>query len=157
MKRLLYFAYGSNLLLRRIFMRLGKVRKIRNYTLRNWELVFNAGARGFTSFANIVPQAGSEVEGVLYELRADQIRQLDGHEAFYEKKYFVEGEDIIFVYTGDELHNHSEEKPHLEYLNILLDGCEENNLLNTYNKLVDYKINNFKLKNGHGMLKIKSL
>lgn len=46
-----------------------------------------------------------------------------------------------------------EDRPNLEYLNLIIDGCLETGLMPTYNKLVQYKLKNYKLKrNKHKLL-----
>ncbi len=53
-KRMYYFSYGSNLLSSRITSRLGEVRKVRNYSLPGYGLVFNCGFSA--AYANIIPK-----------------------------------------------------------------------------------------------------
>ena len=143
MKRLFYFAYGSNLNTTRLRSRIGNAKIHRVHRLQNWELVFNC-----SGFANIQPAPGKVVEGVLYEITSDQLNDLDRIEGFYRKEFFdIEDGGLAIVYVGL---NRSiwDFLPNLSYLNIVLDGLEEHNLLKTYNEVVDFKDKNYKLKFG---------
>lgn len=152
MLKVKYFAYGSNLLIDRLKQRVEYFNEIVNpgipYTLQNYKLVFNAGA-GFAGFcfANIVPCLGEKVEGILYDLNPEQFERLSRYEALYEKQYFKVNENTIactYVATVDNTLK-KEKKPDLNYLNII-DGCLESNLISTYNKLLEFKTKNYKLK-----------
>lgn len=147
MKRLLYWAYGSNILESRIRARLGHCRVIRNHTLVDYKLTWDGGPGG--GYLNIRSCPNSSVEGILYHLSDPQIRELDMYEGYprnYQKFYFTSGDDIIFGYWTRN--NIIEIKPFLSYLNLVIDGCKEKGLENTYNLLVKYKNQNFNLKKG---------
>lgn len=152
MKKLYYFAYGSNMLSNRIEERVGWVKKVSNYTLKDWNLMFNCG-HSTHSYANIVPLEGSKVEGVLYEVDEWQIDILDRCEGYprnYEKRYFIVDEESIgFVYVSVSRYFTSDAKPTLEYMNLLLDGALQNDLEETFNKLVAYKNEMFDLPLGN--------
>lgn len=103
-------------------------RKFRG-TLRGWKPVFNkvADAEG-TGYANIVPQEGAEVEGIVYETDEASIRKLDGYEDYptaYTRRALTvkddSGRDVrciayIAERTGEGL------RPTREYLHHLLKG-----------------------------------
>lgn len=154
MKKIFYFAYGSNMWSTRIEARLNemwidhKVKKIGNYVLDNYLLVLDCARRfNMYSFANIIPQPGAKVEGVLYELCHEQMMRLDHYEALYERQYF-DLPDGNLAYTYVSKYSRADVKPELYYINILIQGCLENNLVQTYNTLVNYKQANYKLKKG---------
>jgi len=159
MKKLYYFAYGSNVSIKNITSRLGFVKEIGNCTLHHWELVFNyspGGKTGKFSCANIIPKQGGIVEGVLYELTEIQIAYLNNHEGwpyFYQREHFLVTIDkqqcIAFCYVSRDVRFRSDAIPELSYLNKILDGLYEHNLKRTYNKLVDYKDTNYSLPNGN--------
>lgn len=145
MNELLYWAFGSNTSQDRIELRLGPVEKVGIYVLENYHIVFNAGFNN--SCANIAPFEGRRVEGVLYRLNERQIYILDNYEGYpriYEKFYKIYDNSIIFGYWSKI--DHPGRKPDLYYLNHLIKGAKENNLTETYDKLIAYKNNNYKLK-----------
>lgn len=158
----LYFAYGSNMLLARIEERLGTVERVGVYKLVGWRLDFSAG--WFQGVGNLRQSIGSVVEGVLYRLTPDQIRRLDGYEGVprtYQKFYKtiqipVEGtifgrKRIMFAYIDRNVETSFWKPglPALPYLNLIIDGALQNDLVKTYNELVEFKARNFKLKKGN--------
>ena len=149
MKKVYYFAYGSNLLSSRLEARLGRGNiQFKPYTLRGYKLVFNTGFSKKGCFANIVVGLPTDsVEGVLYDITPQELKELSTYERFYETYFFDIGRDLACVYIStDEGLMMDKGKPDLYYLNIIIDGCLEKGLHNTYNSLLDYKIANFKLK-----------
>lgn len=161
----LYFAYGSNMLYLRLARRVGTVTHKGTYTLVGYKLDFNCGWWSNT-YANInyTGNKNDTVEGVLYELDPFQESILDQYEGFpknYQKAHFNgrTKRETIFAYVATDyfiVKNMKGKKPYLDYLNILLDGCLENNLIDTYNKLVVYKKENYKLrKNSRHTVNIK--
>lgn len=133
MKRILYFAYGSNLLTRRLEFRVGKIKEIGIHILQDYKLTFDC-----ESFANIQPSAGDAVEGYLYELNSTQLRELTTYEGFYNMEFFDVGitNSIGVVYTGKELVVEKGIRlgvlsPTREYLRIILEGCIEKKLKRT--------------------------
>jgi gamma-glutamylcyclotransferase (GGCT)/AIG2-like uncharacterized protein YtfP len=146
MKRIFYFAYGSNLLSFRLHARIDDWISKQNFVLNNYKLVFNVS---YVGFANIVPSEGDCVEGVLYEINAEQLKELSFHEGLYTSNFFDVNipDGIGVVYIGQERAIPPFlVRPQLDYINIIIDGCKENGLKNTYKKLVAYKLQNFKLK-----------
>lgn len=151
-----YFAYGSNIKIDRLKNRVEyfneKLKPGIPFILYNYELVFNAISEfSFSSFANIIPKNGANVEGILYDITPQQLKRLDEFEVLYEKQYFqIDANTIGCVYICNNNNNNlifsEKNKPTLEYLNLIIDGCKETGLNNTYNKLVEYKQNNYKLK-----------
>ena len=151
-KRPLYFAYGSNMLLERLENRVQKVQRVGPFILTGYELCFNCGWPK-TAYANIVPKEGAKVEGVLYRLTERQIAHLDYCEGYpynYEKFYLTSGDDIIFGYwsRNERFKPDPDALPQLGYINVMLDGALENGLKTTYNQLVKFKNEKFNLKKG---------
>lgn len=97
-----YFAYGSNMSLKRMISRVGEnnISKRISGTLKGYELVFNkiATHQGF-GYANIELDRRKVVEGVLYELKStDVIEILDSYEGIpthYQK-------EVLTVYNGNK-------------------------------------------------------
>lgn len=147
MQNPLYFAYGSNILTKRLTQRVGLVTKHSTLKLVGYKLIFNAPGN-FGAFANIIPSVNDFVEGVLYHLTQDQQRELDGYEGWprqYKKFYFLtESEKICYAYVY--IGNAPEILPPVHYLNIILRGLKEHNLEHTLKVLNKYKrINNLKI------------
>lgn len=139
MKRIYYFAYGSNLFQDRLEARVGNVVSVRAYRLDNYELVFNCGG-----FANVQPCEGDFVEGWLYELTPVQLGYLDKYEGFYYKEFFDIDRDILgVVYVGMpdivERSSYTNTKTSLEYFNIVLTGMFEKELMASCHKLLELK------------------
>jgi gamma-glutamylcyclotransferase (GGCT)/AIG2-like uncharacterized protein YtfP len=157
MNKLFYFAYGSNMWHERIIERLGLTPRRGIYRLLNYTLVFNAGWHKRCAYANIMaanPIINDYVEGVLYEPNDRQIAELDKYEGYpvnYQKRYksiIFNGEEIIIFWYESTNYRYivNEAKPALSYLNIILDGCAQNGLNETYEKLLMYKLNNYTVK-----------
>jgi hypothetical protein len=72
-----YFAYGSNLLMARLQARTPSARRLGVATLPGWELRFHKIGRDGSGKGDIVPAADGCVTGVLYRLRARELRRLD--------------------------------------------------------------------------------
>lgn len=147
----LYFAYGSNTLQIRLEARVGRVKKVSNYTIPGFTIDFNR-----LGFAYMRPEPKAEVDGVLYELTDSQIAKLDNYEWYpinYGKSYDITGGRIFYFY------NHPVETakvPNLPYLNYVIDGLVQNRLHVAANRLIDYKNRHYKLTKGsrHKMMDI---
>ncbi|MHB0774489.1 gamma-glutamylcyclotransferase family protein [Halomonas sp. WWR20] len=126
-----YFAYGSNMNPERVAARIGATYRAMKGTLEGYRLSFNKASRvPGIAHANIMPQAGSRVEGVLYELMEDaQIRRMDpfeGHPRDYARELLpvqsVEGDIPAWVYIALPALTLPALKPAQEYLTHLLAG-----------------------------------
>lgn len=145
--KLLHFAYGSNLLYDRILLRIGVVKIAGTYVIKCYKLVFNCGINA--SFANMVYTGDPNdfVEGILYDLDDRQINRLSDYEAFYVKTFLpFTDKRIIYFYQCTDPRYLREGRPSLTYLNLIIDGCIENRLYSTRDKLLAYKNTNYKLK-----------
>lgn len=137
MKKLLYFAYGSNLLTRRLEARIGHTDFIRTYRLQDYNLVFNCGG-----FANIEPSEGSYVDGALYTMTSDQMSELNRFEGFYNAEFFDYDKDtLVVVYVGREdiVNRSTRILPEREYLDIIMLGAAEKRLGLLYTKVDDIR------------------
>lgn len=83
-KNILYFAYGSNLFLEQMQMRIGgKPRVISAACLENHRLGFTILSKTWKGgVADIVPEAGSKVWGAIYELTEEQLDKIDHYEGY---------------------------------------------------------------------------
>ena len=153
MLRVKYFSYGSNIDINRLKGRVEfldePVLRGEPYILNNYELKFNAGIRFSTfAFANIEYRKGAKVEGILYDITPNQFSKLDRCEVFYDKHYFQIDENTIgcTYIAKPKTTLQKEAKPDLSYLNVIIDGCKNNGLSNTYEKLVRFKLANYKIR-----------
>ena len=131
-KRVLYFAYGSNLSSKRIRARLGKTINLGTYRLQGYRLLFDCGTRE-TSFANIIEDLNSYVEGVIYEMDYWQLKELDWYEGLYHREKIDLREGILM---GRKLHFYISYLRRADfyrpltqsYFSALITGARENNL-----------------------------
>lgn len=146
MKRLLYFAYGSNLSIERLQFRVGEVGVYSTYTLQNYELYFSN-----TGFANIRPKIGASVEGVLYIMSPQQHKELDNFEGLYIKEYFDVENELACVYIESKKSNvmysrFYKSTPTPQYFNFIIEGALHFNLVETAKKVDALKRKSLKLK-----------
>lgn len=135
MKKVLYFAYGSNMMFERLERRLSwmdPVIKTGTHKLYGWKLCFNAESNiGINNFANIIKgEATDFVEGVLYQITHRQFKHLDHIEGLYEREFFDIDANTLgcaYVCVDTELIG-QKYTPEEEYINICLLGAVENNL-----------------------------
>lgn len=88
--RVWYFAYGSNMDVARMLTRNAPFTRRIKGRVGGHRLVFNKisdSNPGF-GFANIIPEQGYDVMGVLYEVNADGLLQLDKYEGVRGGHYF---------------------------------------------------------------------
>lgn len=126
-----YFAYGSNMNQARVQVRIGAVRRVMPGVLEGYCLKFNKASRvAGIAHANVMPCAGSSVEGALFELEtADQILAMDPFEGYpleYQRHRLpIRAEqDVIdaWVYIAGPGMTAEALKPAREYLDHLLAG-----------------------------------
>lgn len=149
MKKVYYFAYGSNILQERLEQRVGEVKKISNYRLHGYKLAFDTGCNfAIGTYANIIAGTSEDfIEGVLYEITGKQLKRLDEYEMLYLKQFFDAPDgSIAVVYVNDEPLNKEKGIPQLYYLNIIMQGCANQGLNYTLNLLQNFKKENYKLK-----------
>jgi gamma-glutamylcyclotransferase len=131
---LYYFAFGSNMDLKRMDDRKAGFTKTQRGILKDWKLVFNkinSQLRG-AGFANIVPESNSFVEGIIFEVNEITIDVLDRYEgspnAYHKKIIPVETNDNksinCIVYIANHSKTNNSLKPEKKYLDHLLKGKE---------------------------------
>ncbi|MBL9141018.1 MAG: gamma-glutamylcyclotransferase, partial [Phycisphaerae bacterium] len=81
-KSIVNFAYGSNLLTRRIRARAPHARVLSTGTVRGWELRWHMASQDGSGKCDMVRSSGEggQVLGVLYEVPAEEKRALDAAE-----------------------------------------------------------------------------
>ena len=136
MKKLLYFAYGSNLLQERLNWRIGKSIYIGNHVLDNYKLVFNC-----KGFANITPSNGSKVEGSLYTITPDQLSELNFYEGLYNTEFFDYKDYTVVVYTAKQAAVKRFEyfQPERIYLDVIIEGMLEKKININYKEVVELR------------------
>lgn len=147
-KRYPYFAYGSNMVQKRLEKRVGEVIKVRTACLTDYEMQLNCGNEITGSFANIVSKKESKTYGVIYELTSHQFKLLDRFEGFYDKDVVdIDGTDIFTYYASLYFYYYPDcfVAPSFEYLRLLLQGFKENKLQEGYDLLKEKIYNNFGL------------
>jgi len=125
----LYFAYGSNMNPERLIKRIGYLPPLQKASLQDYAVVFNKpnAINPNEGFANIVPQAGAEVEGILYEVTDEDMGKLDQFEGvpnhYIRQSISVVSQQLIFdAVTYIAVIVKKGLKPSRGYLNHLLAG-----------------------------------
>jgi gamma-glutamylcyclotransferase len=135
-----YFAYGSNMSLKRLEERIGKVIHCGTAWLKNYSFSFNKRGSDGTGKANLVPNSSSAVEGVVYKLSTTQMNQLDHYEGV--PKHYTRKTVSILSSNGQStqsiqattyvakkaLTSSTPLQPSRIYLNYILAGAKENDL-----------------------------
>jgi gamma-glutamylcyclotransferase (GGCT)/AIG2-like uncharacterized protein YtfP len=134
----LYFAYGSNMKTSRMTDRVPSAKPVGYAKLTGNTIAFNKASNDKSGKTNIVDSKNSYVLGVLFEVDEKDIPKLDEFEKGYEKQEVTvsraDNQNITaFIYISTQTNN--DLKPYDWYLNLLIDGAEENNLPKDY---IDY-------------------
>ena len=123
-KKLLYFAYGTNLN-KKIFLKKYKnARYLKKYILRDFELVF----RSKYKVPDIQRKRGSNVKGIIYEIDEVTEKKLDRYEDYpklYMKKFFYENSKSVMFYFMKR--KTPTVKPAKYYLEVMKSGYRQNN------------------------------
>ena len=94
-----YFAYGSNMNLDQMAYRCPDAEVVGRCVLKDYRLAFRGNRRGY-GVASILPEPGSEVQGLLWKITPKCEQSLDFYEGYpnlYEKK-----EVIVQTRTGEQ-------------------------------------------------------
>ena len=124
-----YFAYASNLNQKQMKERCPDSKPLFTSTLPNYKLVFVGWSRQWHgSKASIRLFNGERVLGAVYEVSEQCMKQLDKHEAGYNRlKVTVYNEDgdpveaIAYIHAGKL----EETNPSIEYLSIIRQGYRD--------------------------------
>ena len=131
MRRVFYFAYGSNMRTARLRARVGPVRVLGAARLAGHALRTDKPGRDGTAKANLRPAPGSAVHGVLFELAEEALGALDGYEGGYRRvRVRVElptGERVEAVTYISERRG-SDRRLAADYLSHLVAGAREHGL-----------------------------
>jgi gamma-glutamylcyclotransferase (GGCT)/AIG2-like uncharacterized protein YtfP len=132
-----YFAYGSNMLLRRLLARVPGARSLGRAVLRGHRLAWHKVNVDGSGKCDIVEEADSSVWGVLYEIDPGEKPGLDRAEGlgrgYSEKSVRVEhGEDEVDASTYYATSTDDSLLPYRWYRDIVLRGAEQNGLPEQY-------------------------
>ena len=155
-ENILYFAYGSNLSLEQMRERIGsKPKVISGAYLENHRLGFTLYSKltWKGGVADIVPEAGSKVWGVIYELTEEQLDKIDHYEGYKKdrdpKKNFYNRLEVEVVdkkgvkqlcltyqaEVGDEKRRkYLYHRPSEKYYEVIRKGGEEHGLLKEFSE-----------------------
>lgn len=123
-----YFAYGSNMDENRFKSRIKNYKIIGKGLLKDYQLRFNKPAmKDDWGYANVCPKKGCQVEGVIYEVDEESLKELDKYERvpdqYYRYKLNINAKNKklkcdVYIASGidDSL------KPVRWYLQFLLNG-----------------------------------
>lgn len=120
---MLYFAYGSNLNMLQMKKRCADSIPVARVSLKDYKLVFN-------HFADIIESKGDIVQGAIYEVSENDIKNLDEYEEYPDlyTKINVTVEDYLgkryeaFVYVMVKKDINKPEQP---YYQIIVDGYQD--------------------------------
>jgi len=131
---LYYFAFGSNMGMQRMDKRKVKFTDRQKGIMKDWKLVFNKirDEEKGSGYANIEPEIGSIVEGIIYKVSEEGIEKLDRREGVpddYLQETMSVGNNnqesincIVYIANRSKINNSL--KPERWYLNHLLAGKE---------------------------------
>ena len=128
-----YFSYGSNVSRAQMEER-GILWEDREFAvLLKYRLTFNKKSLRYPGFsvANIVPERGSQVEGVLYRLSSAEMRKLDNYEVGYSPvtvnvRAVESGQNekaLTYVASPEFVAN--DLRPPPEYIRLILEGARD--------------------------------
>lgn len=133
-----YFAYGSNMDTERLSARVGMVSAGVRATLSGYALRFNKRAEDdLQGRANLVPQQGEEIEGVLFALSDEQCARLDVFEGEGYARHTVpvttaEGVEEAMVYLAVPEFMVDDRAPSAEYAEYIVRGARQHGLSEAY-------------------------
>lgn len=133
-KKIIYFAYGSNMLTRKLKEVAPSASPIGRARLEDYCMVVNKKSDDGSSKANLTKSAGNVVWGVLYEIDENELNRLDRSEGGYlrislEVKANAGGPLTAFVYLSSKL---TSSLPYHRYKRLMVEGAKEHNLPDAY-------------------------
>jgi cation transport regulator ChaC len=141
-----YFAYGSNLFVDQKEDRTGHIRQVIRCRLPGYRFAFNQRGKKGEVHANIVPEAGAEVWGVIYLCNPAAFRDMDDYEGVASGDYrrlpvhvikdSGEEVDAIAYIAGDRFVSEPG-KPSGEYLERIISGARHHELPEEYIERVE--------------------
>ncbi len=141
-----YFAYGSNLSVRRMEGRTGETHPAKIARLADHRFAFNQRCGDGPVHANIVPQPDAVVWGVIYRCSPRALERLDEYEAVAEGQYerlavtvFLEDGTPVsaMAYIAGTACTSEEGRPTAEYLAQVVNGAREHGLPQGYVRWIE--------------------
>lgn len=134
-QKLLYFAYGSNMSMKRLLRRVPSARCLGTARLAGKRFAFNKKSEDGSAKANMIGSPGCTVWGVLYEIDAREIDKLDRVEGGYERIAAEvttdQGQSVTAqVYVSQELTQ--DPRPYSCYKELVIGGAIEQRLPEVY-------------------------
>lgn len=124
-----YFAYASNLSRKQMRERCPDCKPVITATLPNYKLVFTGWSRVWRGgVATIQVCRGEKVRGAIYEVTEACMRQLDKHEAGYNRleiTVFDENNEPLSALTYIKTGKVEESAPSQQYLSIIRQGYQD--------------------------------
>jgi gamma-glutamylcyclotransferase len=142
----LYFAYGSNMSLAQMRERCPSSVRVGIGRLDGYRLVFpRFSTKRKCGAASVEPSPGDQVWGVIYNMHADDLIALDGHEGclperephlnnYNRKLVEIARDDSVIVpcITYIATPQHGSYQPSLHYHGLIVTGARENGLPDWY-------------------------
>jgi gamma-glutamylcyclotransferase (GGCT)/AIG2-like uncharacterized protein YtfP len=147
------FSYGANLCHESLTNRGVCVVKSERAILKNYRLVFNIGAtigiEGGGTYANVEPEEGSEVHGIIHSITVSDVQKLDklegpGYSRLKLKVHTYDNEEILaYTYTQTESYPTSvlrNGSPGERYIKLITFGAKQTKLAPEWiEKLMTFK------------------
>lgn len=132
MRAIEYFAYGSNMNHIQMELRCPESEVIGTVRLEGYRLAFAGGS----GVATILPSPGSHVDGVLWEISAEDEQRLDYYEGFprlYGKESVTVRDKAgavreVMAYTMNPPYRDERAMPNVPYLYGIVEGCTQNGI-----------------------------
>ena len=139
---MLYFAYGSNLSHEQMKERCKNSKYIKKIFLEGYKLSFCAIDRDY-GVANIIKKLDSKVPGGIWNISANDEKELDCYEGFpikYTKDFFILNDEKVMFYIIKR--QYSFRPPQRWYVDIINQGYKDCNMDREYLKkrLTHYNI-----------------
>ncbi|MCX8037778.1 MAG: gamma-glutamylcyclotransferase [Candidatus Sumerlaeia bacterium] len=141
-----YFAYGSNLVRDRMGRRTGNILEAKRARLEGYRITFNKRGNDGTGKANIAPNPGDTVWGVVYRCPPGALDILDGYEGVAGGHYArqkvrlrLDGGDELdaVTYVAGNAFIANSLIPSPKYLQTILRGAREYDLPEDYIRRVE--------------------
>lgn len=127
-ERSYYFAYGSNLLKKRLLERIGKFHTASVAILKGYKFIYNKKSIDGTAKANLIKEPNSKVYGVCYEIDRDDLNILRNYEKGYDDRKLTVS--LIDFNTDAEVNTYisqsiTEQPVSKDYRQIIIQGAKE--------------------------------
>ena len=133
--RILYFAYGSNMLSSRIHSRVTSVELIGPAFLKDVRMLFNKRSKDRSGKANLVESPGNVTWGVLYEIDVQGLDTLDKVEGGYNRlnvQVWKTDGNVVKAVTYISANLTDDTRAYEWYTEIILSGAKESKLPKDY-------------------------